>query len=139
MTNLDRNKIFPPFYNDPEELINPSKIKTTGPPRPPNGFLLCRKNVHKQAKERGICNMRAISKVTGILWRTASTDEKEQYEKLAIEKSLNLYHNHHHHQPYYIPQPMFVSNPIMPQQPIINGYEIPEFTQEDFQMLSLFL
>ncbi|CAJ0628453.1 15046_t:CDS:10 [Entrophospora sp. SA101] len=85
MTNLDRNKIFPPFYNDPEELINPSKIKTTGPPRPPNGFLLCRKNVHKQAKERGICNMRAISKVTGILWRTASTDEKEQYEKLAIE------------------------------------------------------
>ncbi|CAG8752003.1 10185_t:CDS:1, partial [Acaulospora colombiana] len=82
---IDRGMIFPPHYNSPEDLINPSKVKTSGIPRPPNGFLLCRKNVHKQAKQHGIHNMRVISKVTGILWRGASPDEKEQYEKLAMQ------------------------------------------------------
>src|SRR5206468_4327848 len=85
MNKLDRNKVFPPYYNNPEELINPSKVRSVGPPRPPNGFLLCRKNVHRQAKERGVCNMRVISKVTGMLWRSASADEKEQYENLALQ------------------------------------------------------
>src|SRR5437764_9569267 len=55
------------------------------PPRPPNWFLLCRKNVHREAKINGICNMRVISKVSGMLWRSATPDEKEQYEKLAIQ------------------------------------------------------
>src|SRR5947207_1400505 len=85
MDKLDRNKVFPPYYNNPEELINPSKVRSVGPPRPPNGFLLCRKNVHRQARERGVCNMRVISKVTGMLWRGASADEKEQYENLALQ------------------------------------------------------
>ncbi|PKK69031.1 hypothetical protein RhiirC2_749117, partial [Rhizophagus irregularis] len=29
--------------------------------------------------------MRVISKVTGMLWRAATPDEKEEYEKLAIK------------------------------------------------------
>ncbi|CAG8475402.1 7100_t:CDS:2 [Diversispora eburnea] len=94
LNSLERNKIFPPFYNRPEELINPSKAKTSGIPRPPNGFLLCRKNVHQQAKKHNIFNMRVISKVTGILWRGASPDEKEQYEKLAIQVQ-NLHSQRH--------------------------------------------
>src|SRR4051812_21693421 len=81
---LDREKIFPPYLNKPEELVNDSK-RNARPPRPPNGFLLCRKNVHQEAKRRGICNMRVISKVTGMLWRAATPDEKEEYEKLAIK------------------------------------------------------
>jgi len=81
---LDRAKIFPPHFNKPEELVNDSK-RNARPPRPPNGFLLCRKNVHQEAKRRGICNMRVISKVTGMLWRAATPDEKEEYEKLAIK------------------------------------------------------
>src|SRR5436190_22630029 len=75
INKLDRSKIFPPYYNNPEELITPSKARSFGPPRPPNSFLLCRKNVHRQAKERSVCNMRVISKVTGILWRNASANE----------------------------------------------------------------
>ncbi|CAG8475288.1 7094_t:CDS:2 [Diversispora eburnea] len=91
---IDRSLIFPPTLNKPEELLNPSRKRngTNRPPRPPNGFLICRKNVHNQAKKRGICNMRVISKVTGMLWRQASQDEKEQYEKLAA-RVVNL-HTH---------------------------------------------
>jgi hypothetical protein len=85
ISKLDRSKVFPPYYNNPEELITPSKARSVGPPRPPNGFLLCRKNVHRQARERAICNMRVISKVTGMLWRSASASEKEQYENLALQ------------------------------------------------------
>src|SRR5581483_2434040 len=81
---LDRTRIFPPFLNKPEDLVNHSK-RNARPPRPPNGFLLCRKNVHEEAKRRGICNMRVISKVTGMLWRAATPDEKEEYEKLAMK------------------------------------------------------
>ncbi|CAG8475414.1 7101_t:CDS:2 [Diversispora eburnea] len=79
INNLDRSKIFPPYFNKPRELINPCHGHNKTPPRPPNGFLLCRKNVHKEARSRGICNMRVISKVTGMLWRQASQDEKEHY------------------------------------------------------------
>ncbi|GBB87290.1 hypothetical protein RclHR1_13720008 [Rhizophagus clarus] len=81
---LDRARIFPPHFNKPEELVNDSR-RSARPPRPPNGFLLCRKNVHQEAKRRGICNMRVISKVTGMLWRAATPDEKEEYEKLATK------------------------------------------------------
>ncbi|CAI2162611.1 7083_t:CDS:1 [Funneliformis geosporum] len=120
MNKLDRYKVFPPYYNNPEELLNPSKVRSVGPPRPPNGFLLCRKNVHRLAKERGICNMRVISKVTGMLWRGATLDEKEQYENLAL--SVQRLHSkrypnykyrprartdgplHPLHQPYITPQ-----------------------------------
>ncbi|CAG8443354.1 13462_t:CDS:1 [Funneliformis caledonium] len=82
---LTRENIFPPQYNNPEHLLNDSKRNKLRPPRPPNGFLLCRKNVHQEAKKRGICNMRVISKVTGMLWRAATLDEKEEYERLAIK------------------------------------------------------
>ncbi|CAG8470164.1 14541_t:CDS:1 [Acaulospora colombiana] len=80
---IDRSLIFPPHLSKPEEFLNIPTRLNSRPPRPPNGFLICRKNVHNQAKRRGICNMRVISKVTGMLWRGASPDEKEEYEKLA--------------------------------------------------------
>src|SRR5688572_25945495 len=83
MNRIDREKIFPPHLNDPVELLNTSFSRANRPTRPPNGFLLCRKNVHHIAKEVGIVNMRVISKVTGILWRSASLEEKEMYENLA--------------------------------------------------------
>ncbi|CAG8708279.1 5765_t:CDS:1 [Acaulospora morrowiae] len=89
---IDRSLIFPPHLSEPEELLSISKKFNTRPPRPPNGFLICRKNVHNQAKQRGICNMRVISKVTGMLWRSASSDEKEEYERLAA-RVVNL-HTH---------------------------------------------
>ncbi|CAG8458364.1 23780_t:CDS:2 [Dentiscutata erythropus] len=84
---LDRRRIFPPYYNNPEGFVSPTTSITNSscrrPRRPPNAFLLCRKNVHQEAKRRGSCNMRVISKVTGILWRNASLEEKEVYERLA--------------------------------------------------------
>ncbi|CAG8518088.1 19873_t:CDS:2 [Racocetra persica] len=83
MSSLDRGKIFPPQLNNPEELLSAHYNRISPPTRPPNGFLLCRKNVHFEAKQQGHCNMRVISKVTGILWRTASAEEKEAYEQLA--------------------------------------------------------
>ncbi|CAG8766799.1 9686_t:CDS:2, partial [Acaulospora morrowiae] len=162
MNSINRNMIFPPHYNSPEELINPSKAKTSGIPRPPNGFLLCRKNVHKQAKQHGICNMRVISKVTGMLWRSATPDEKEQYEKLAMQVQ-NLHsvrypgykykpaartkpptyrhkNQRHQHQPYPIPQPT-MDVPTQIQAPMVPYYQIfptlGDFTQENIDILSL--
>ncbi|CAJ0628452.1 15045_t:CDS:2 [Entrophospora sp. SA101] len=140
---LDRSKIFPPHLNNPEQLMNLTRRSDERPPRPPNGFLLCRKNVHQEAKINGICNMRVISKVSGMLWRSASPDEKEQYEKLAIQVhnlhsekypnykyrpnntivNTNLSHHHHHHNklpsatfsPYGLPSPPYsnISTPTI--------------------------
>ncbi|GBB88639.1 hypothetical protein RclHR1_01520024 [Rhizophagus clarus] len=84
---LDRDNIFPPHFNNPEKLISSSNtfngLSLRRPRRSPNAFLLCRKNVHQEAKRKGTCNMRVISKVTGILWRNASPEEKSIYERLA--------------------------------------------------------
>ncbi|CAG8666223.1 6039_t:CDS:2 [Dentiscutata erythropus] len=82
---LNRNRIFPPFYNKPEELL-PS-ISTTNsrkPRRSPNSFLLFRKNIHEEIKRIGTgCNMRVISRIAGVLWHNASLDEKQFYDDLA--------------------------------------------------------
>ncbi|RIA83442.1 hypothetical protein C1645_786371 [Glomus cerebriforme] len=160
MNKLDRSKVFPPYYNNPEELINPSKVRSVGPPRPPNGFLLCRKNVHRQARERGVCNMRVISKVTGMLWRSASTDEKEQYENLA-QQVQNLhslkYPNYKYkptsrakshpvlYQPYTIPQQQIVPLLTNPTEPINPPYVLSNilynngtFTQDEIDLYSLY-
>lgn len=157
INQLDRGKIFPPSYNNPEELINHTSNRSKGPPRPPNGFLLCRKNVHKEARSKGICNMRVISKVTGILWRGASSEEKEKYEKLSAQ--VNDLHSKRYPgykyrpttrqkpQPYFIPtsnieilptlqtlpQPPIVytpTDPIHEMNPIIS-----QFSQEDLILL----
>ncbi|CAH1765624.1 16891_t:CDS:1 [Entrophospora sp. SA101] len=88
ISRLDRGRIFPPHLNNPEDLLSVPCNRTNKPTRPPNGFLLCRKNVHHQAKQQGMCNMRVISKVTGMLWRSASPEEKEMYEDLANQVSV---------------------------------------------------
>nr|CAG8469761.1 11286_t:CDS:2 [Entrophospora candida] len=113
---LDRGKIFPPYYDNPEIFIakllatttsyptvsstpttdtnsstpttlitklKPTNLMFRKPKRPQNAFLLCRKNVHQEAKRIGSCNMRIISKVTGIMWKNASAQEKQVYERLA--------------------------------------------------------
>ncbi|CAG8580562.1 23949_t:CDS:2 [Cetraspora pellucida] len=95
MNSLDRGKIFPPRLNNPEELLSAHCNRISPPTRPPNGFLLCRKNVHFEAKQQGHCNMRVISKVTGILWRTASAEEKEAYEQLA--QAVNMVYAQRYH------------------------------------------
>src|SRR4051794_801815 len=129
INQLDRGKIFPPSYNNPEELINLTSNRSKGPPRPPNGFLLCRKNVHKEARLKGICNMRVISKVTGILWRGASSEEKEKYEKLSAQ--VNRLHSQKYPgykyrpttrqkpQPYFVPTSNLEILPTLPVQPIV--------------------
>jgi hypothetical protein len=118
MNKIDRKMIFPPHLNDPVELLTTSFNRTNRPTRPPNGFLLCRKNVHHIAKEVGIVNMRVISKVSGILWRSASLEEKEMYENLASEVSfvytqrynIEAYNQSNHvrgiipYMPYHIPR-----------------------------------
>ncbi|RGB26339.1 hypothetical protein C1646_746889 [Rhizophagus diaphanus] len=84
LDKLDRSNIFPPLLNNPETFISTlSNLSLLRPRRPPNAFLLCRKNVQEEAKRKGNCNMRVISKVTGVLWKDASPDEKKVYEKLA--------------------------------------------------------
>jgi len=87
MVRLDRRNIFPPLYNDPETFIpssdNLTKLSFRRPKRCPNAFLLCRKNVHEEANRIGTSNMRVISKVTSILWKNASPEEKNVYKKLA--------------------------------------------------------
>ncbi|CAG8784539.1 12021_t:CDS:2 [Gigaspora margarita] len=106
---LNRNNIFPPAINNPEELIGRS-APNSRTRRPPNGFLLCRKNVHKEARSKGTCNMRVISKVTGMLWREASAEEKETYEQLALD--VQSLHSQKH--PGYRYRPTSRSNKSVP-------------------------
>ncbi|CAG8563056.1 4702_t:CDS:2 [Racocetra fulgida] len=80
---LDRTRIFPPYHNNPEDLLPVlNASRTCHPRRSPNSFLLCRKNVHEEAKRNGTFNMRIVSKVTGILWREATDREKQFYDDL---------------------------------------------------------
>ncbi|GES78812.1 specific transcriptional repressor [Rhizophagus clarus] len=94
-----------------------------------------------QARERGVCNMRVISKVTGMLWRGASTDEKEQYENLAFQvQSLHSkrYPNYKYkptsrakihptlYQPYPIPQHQILPFSANQIGPIIPPYALPD-------------
>ncbi|CAG8606673.1 6280_t:CDS:1 [Acaulospora morrowiae] len=108
---LDRNRIFPPHHNDPEELVLAAHSKNKVPKRSPNAFLLCRKNVHKEAKRVGVCNMRVISKVTGILWRNSSVEEKEVYEELA-KHIREIYVQRDNANSYYISNRKFVPYPM---------------------------
>ncbi|GBB96048.1 hypothetical protein RclHR1_02670017 [Rhizophagus clarus] len=87
IVRLDRNNIFPPLLNNPESFLSPTDNLTNlsfrRPKRSPNAFLVCRRNVHEEATRKGTFNMRVISKVTGILWKNASAEEKDVYKKLA--------------------------------------------------------
>ncbi|CAB4403988.1 unnamed protein product [Rhizophagus irregularis] len=87
IVRLDRNNIFPPMLNNPESFLSPTDNLTNlsfrRPKRSPNAFLVCRRNVHEEATRKGTFNMRVISKVTGILWKNASAEEKDVYKKLA--------------------------------------------------------
>jgi hypothetical protein len=161
---LDRAKIFPPYLNKPEDLVNDSR-RSARPPRPPNGFLLCRKNVHQEAKRRGICNMRVISKVTGMLWRAATPDEKEEYEKLAT-KVHNLHSQRYpgykyrpatrdrsseSYQPYTFPSslspssvedtPVTFSPSEIEHQPFTSSFShnLYDFTQEQLDFMTFYL
>ncbi|CAG8762719.1 10238_t:CDS:1, partial [Acaulospora morrowiae] len=58
-------------------------------------------NVHHEAKLQGQCNMRVISKVTGILWRNASAEEKEMYEELANRVSIVYAQRYHGEEPHH--------------------------------------
>ncbi|RIB18466.1 hypothetical protein C2G38_2085611, partial [Gigaspora rosea] len=113
---LDRRRIVPPYYNNPEGFLSPTTSITNSscrrPRRPPNAFLLCRKNVHQEAKRRGSCNMRVISKVTGVLWRNASLEEKEVYERLA--NAVNKIHVQRHNVLYRQYQQQEVLGEVLP-------------------------
>ncbi|CAG8804398.1 13023_t:CDS:2, partial [Dentiscutata erythropus] len=101
---LDRSKIFPPYHNKPEDFLPVlNSSRTCCPRRSPNSFLLCRKNVHEEAKRNGTFNMRIVSKVTGMLWRGASQREKQFYEDLA--KRCNKLYNDRYHSINGLPQP----------------------------------
>jgi hypothetical protein len=80
VTKLNRRNIFPPLFNNPELFVSP-----VGPrlKKPPNSFLICRRNVYKEANRKGIHNMRVISKAASILWNKASSKEKKIYERIA--------------------------------------------------------
>ncbi|GBB96401.1 hypothetical protein RclHR1_27450001 [Rhizophagus clarus] len=86
IVRLDRRNIFPPLHDNPELFLSSvgsvSNLSSYRPKRPPNAFLICRKNVQEESKRRGSYNMRIISKVTSILWKNASREEREVYKRL---------------------------------------------------------
>ena len=90
ISSLDRNRIFPPHINNPEELV-PDVTNNRRPPRPLNVFLLLRKNVTAETRR---CidrpNMRIISKAISILWSSSTQEEKDIYHRLA--KDVNKLH-----------------------------------------------
>ncbi|CAB4394527.1 hypothetical protein RhiirA5_373421 [Rhizophagus irregularis] len=81
-SRLDRRNIFPPLFNDPELYVPPAEDNFRKR-RPPNPFLICKKNVHEEAKLKGSYNMRIITKATSIFWKNASLEEKNCYKTIA--------------------------------------------------------
>src|SRR6266542_681778 len=87
IARLDRGNIFPPSINDPESFVSSVGTSNGNSPsirqkRPPNAFLICRKNVQEETKRKESYNMRVISKVTSILWKNASIEERNVYKRL---------------------------------------------------------
>ena len=84
---LDRRNIFPPMSNAPETFLpkidDSIDLSLRRPKKCPNAFFICKRNVQDEAARRGAFNMRVITKATGILWRTASSEEQEVYNQLA--------------------------------------------------------
>ncbi|CAB4478113.1 hypothetical protein RhiirA5_394252 [Rhizophagus irregularis] len=95
IVRLDRRNIFPPLHNNPELFLSSvsslNNLSSYRPKRPPNAFLICRKNVQEESKRKGTYNMRIISKVTSILWKNATREEREVYKRLVN----NVYEIHH--------------------------------------------
>jgi hypothetical protein len=77
---LNRSNIFPPLFNNPEFYLPPVEFQTK---KPLNSFLICRRNVHEESRRLGTYNMRVISKVTSILWKNATYEERYIYKQLA--------------------------------------------------------
>lgn len=77
---LNRKNIFPPLLDDPESFVAPIGSRSK---KPFNSFLICRRNVRKEANRKGTHNMRVISKVAGILWNNATLEEKNVYKTIA--------------------------------------------------------
>ncbi|CAG8704516.1 7402_t:CDS:1, partial [Ambispora leptoticha] len=87
---VNKNNVFPPQLNNPEELVAEPRMTATGnirPPRPQNAFFLFRKNVLAEARRLNVQNMRIICKVASILWQQATNDEKQMYKDLASKVS----------------------------------------------------
>ncbi|CAG8476657.1 5511_t:CDS:1 [Ambispora gerdemannii] len=87
---LNRQNIFPPLLNDPENLIPPEKKTENGtlqPRRPQNAFFIFRQNVIHEARQFKISNMRLISKAASIMWQNASKKDIEVYKQLAAQVS----------------------------------------------------
>ncbi|CAB5379163.1 unnamed protein product [Rhizophagus irregularis] len=76
---LNRRNIFPPLFNNPESFVHPVDSKK----KPFNSFMICRRNVYKESNRKGNHNMRVISKAAGILWNSASLEEKNVYKEIA--------------------------------------------------------
>ncbi|CAG8457705.1 10713_t:CDS:1 [Paraglomus brasilianum] len=85
ISRLNRDRIFPPHINNPEELV-PDVTGSRRPPRPLNVFLLLRKNVAEEVR-RWIDrpNMRVVSKASSILWSLSTQEEKDIYHRLATD------------------------------------------------------
>ena len=101
--------------------------------------------------------MRVISKVTGMLWRSATLDEKEQYENLALQVQnvhSERYPNYKYkptsrakthpalYQPYMIPQAQIVPALVNPGPgQIFPAYSLSDmlmFTQNDVDLYPLY-
>ncbi|CAB5110679.1 hypothetical protein RhiirA5_469358 [Rhizophagus irregularis] len=82
---LNRKNIFPPLFNDPESFVPTGRSR-----KPSNSFLICRRNVCKEAKGKGTYNMRVISKAAALLWNNATFEEKKVYKTIA--KRVNEIH-----------------------------------------------
>ncbi|CAG8457783.1 5376_t:CDS:2 [Racocetra persica] len=142
---LDRTRIFPPYHNNPEDLLPVlNASRTCHPRRSPNSFLLCRKNVHEEAKRNGTFNMRIVSKVTGILWRKASAREKQFYEDLAKRCNslyVERYHSIYGRQSTTHRRPLApYQDPVPPPPPLMQVLQpdLPtEFTTMQFEPLFL--
>ncbi|KAG9287313.1 hypothetical protein G9A89_008944 [Geosiphon pyriformis] len=91
---LNMTNILTPSIKNPEDFVGTPRIGKNGQirtPRPQNAFFIFRKNVLHEARLYNIQNMRLICKVSSILWKRASNDEKQIYRNLALQVA-DLHH-----------------------------------------------
>ncbi len=82
--NINRNRIFPPYIQNPTRILTLLRRNNRRSRRNYNGFGLCRIVVKEEARIRhNVTNDIVVRLVANLLWRESNEIEKNHYIVLA--------------------------------------------------------
>ncbi|CAG8539073.1 5043_t:CDS:1 [Acaulospora morrowiae] len=83
INNLNRNNIFPPPNNRSYHLLSRRLNGRTIRRKPHKGYDIFSHNVYHEARRIRITDMRVIKWVAYELWKSATSNDRELYMRLA--------------------------------------------------------